>query len=94
MRWPKLLSGDLSRQLRAKVTALLEALDGRLDGESKHAVPLIGSGRLDSLGLFKLALFVEQEVGREIDIAAFDLAKEWNTIDDIVQFIAVQRASR
>ncbi len=93
MRLPKLVTGDRTRALRTRVTALLEEHNVRLEGESKDTAPLIRSGKLDSLGLFKLALFIEQEIGREVDVAAFDLAKEWNTIDDIVRFIAAQRGA-
>jgi acyl carrier protein len=91
MRFRRFLAADANGQVRARLTALLEEHDVQLHDASKET-ELIGSGRLDSLGLFKLAAFVEQEVGREIDIAEYDLAKEWNTIDDIVRFIAVQRA--
>jgi acyl carrier protein len=93
MKLPKFIGGDRAVQLRSKVTALLESHNVRLEGEPKESAPLIRSGKLDSLGLFKLALLVEQEVGHEIDIAAFDLAKEWNTINDIVRFITLQRAA-
>ena len=48
---------------------------------------------MDSLGLFTLALFIEKEIGRDVDITAFDLAKEWNTIDDILKFIVRERRS-
>jgi acyl carrier protein len=82
-----------SNGLRDRITALLEASNVPLEGEHKESARLIDSGKLDSLSLFKLALFVEAELGRTIDIAAFDLSKEWNTIDDIVNFIAVQRAA-
>jgi acyl carrier protein len=81
------------RSLRDGVVAILEAADVKLDGHPKEATPLINSGKLDSQGLFNLALFIENEIGRQIDVSAFDLAREWNTIDDIVNFIVAQRAS-
>jgi acyl carrier protein len=76
-----------------RVTALLEATDVNLDGGLNEATPLINSGKLDSQSLFNLALFIEKEIGRPIDVATFDLAKEWNTIDDIVNFIVGRRAA-
>lgn len=84
---------DRRQKLRDKVSALLAACDIELPEGTRESAPLIDSGKLDSLSLFKLALFVENEVGRAIDVGTFDLAKEWNTIDDIVHFIATQRAA-
>ncbi|HEY1726009.1 MAG TPA: hypothetical protein VGF89_11325 [Steroidobacteraceae bacterium] len=78
--------------LRDRLMALLEDSNVRLDEQQTATARLIDSGKLDSLSLFKVALFVEAEVGHKIDIASFDLAKEWNTIDDILNFIATQRA--
>jgi acyl carrier protein len=78
---------------RDKLIAVLKASDVELDGELKEDTPLIKSGRMDSLGLFNLAQFIESEIGRGVDITAFDLAKEWNTINDILNFIARLRAS-
>jgi acyl carrier protein len=93
MRMPTLMRTDRRQQLRDKVLALLVACDIDLPHGPGQSTPLIDSGKLDSLSLFKLALFVETEVGRVIDVSAFDLAREWNTIDDIVQFIATQKAA-
>lgn len=93
MRIAKLVAADSRRSLRDKVIAILEASDVKLDAQLKEATPLINSGRLDSQSLFNLALFIENEIGRQIDVSAFDLAKEWNTIDDIVNFIVGQQNS-
>ncbi|HEX2789655.1 MAG TPA: acyl carrier protein [Steroidobacteraceae bacterium] len=87
------MGAEATRRLRTRVKALLEATDANLDGGLNEATPLIISGKLDSQGLFNLALFIEKEIGRPIDVSAFDLAKEWNTIDDIVEFIVGQRAA-
>jgi acyl carrier protein len=73
--------------------AVLEATDVNLDGGLNEATPLINSGKLDSQALFNLALFIETEIGRPIDVSTFDLAKEWNTIDDIVNFIVGRRGA-
>ena len=88
-----LVSSDSSQSLRDKLVAVLEASDVGLDGELKEETSLIQSGKLDSLGLFNLALFIERESGRLVDITAFDLAKEWDTITDILDFIAKLRSS-
>lgn len=92
MSIPKLVPADFRRSLIERVTALLEASDVKLDRQSKEATPLISSGKLDSQGLFNLVLFIENEIGRQIDVLVFNLAEEWNTINDIVNFIVRQRA--
>ena len=79
--------------LREKLIVILETSNAELDGDLQGDTPLIKSGRLDSLGLFNLALFVESESGREVDITAYDLSKEWNTIDDLLNFITRLKAS-
>jgi acyl carrier protein len=84
---------DATCSLRTRVIALIEATDVKLDGGLRDATPLINSGRLDSQALFNLALFIEKEIGRPIDVSTFDLAKEWNTIDDIVNFIVGRRVA-
>lgn len=81
------------QSLRDKLIAVLEASDVDRDGELREDSSLIKSGKLDSLGLFNLALFIESEVGHKVDITAFDLATEWNTVNDILNFIAKLQAS-
>jgi acyl carrier protein len=93
MRMASVARTDRRQKLRDKVSALLDACDVELPDGPRESAPWIDSGKLDSLSLFKLALFVENEVGRTIDVGSFDLAKEWNTIDDIVHFIATQQAA-
>jgi acyl carrier protein len=88
-----LASRTTTQSLRDKLIAALEASDLNLDGGLKEETSLIKSGKLDSLGLFNLALFIEREVGGKVDITTFDLAKEWNTITDILNFIAKVRSS-
>jgi acyl carrier protein len=90
---PNTAGDDAKRNLRTRALALLKATDVNLDGGLNEATPLISSGKLDSQSLFNLALFVEKEIGRPIDVSTFDLAKEWNTIDDIVNFIVGRRAA-
>ena len=56
-----------------------EALDG--------SVSLIRSGRLDSVALFNLSLWVEEKIGRPVDPAAIDLMQAWDTADSILAFV-------
>ncbi len=48
---------------------------------------LIRSGLLDSTGLLKLVLWVEERIGAELDLPAFDLPDEWETVRKLVSFI-------
>ena len=52
---------------------------------------LIGSGLLDSTALLKLVLWVEGRIGKELDLTAFDLPDEWETMGKLVSFIERHR---
>lgn len=56
--------------------------------------PLVGSGLIDSLVLMQLAIWVEEETGRSLDPASFDLVSEWRTIGSLLSFIDRQTAGR
>ena len=56
-------------------------------GDTDDAEPLIESGRLDSLALFNLVLWIEERTGVPIDPTAFDVGQRWATVRDIVAFI-------
>lgn len=53
---------------------------------------LIRSGLVDSTGLFRLAVWVEEQVGRPLDLTTFDLAASWDTVRGILEFVARERA--
>lgn len=48
---------------------------------------LISSGRLDSLALFELSLWIEAELGAPIDFTVLDIAMAWETPALIADFI-------
>jgi len=73
--------------LRKKLIAVLEAGNFERGGPLADDMSLIKSGQLDSLGLFNLALFIESEIGRRVDITSFDLATAWDTVGKILDFI-------
>ena len=52
-----------------------------------HETPLLTSGRVDSLALFQLLLWIEGKVGRTIDVTAIDMPAQWNTVDMIVAYV-------
>ena len=48
---------------------------------------LIRSGLLDSTGLLSLVVWVEKQIGAELDLTSFDLPEEWETPRKLVCFI-------
>jgi acyl carrier protein len=73
--------------LHERLVGFLKELDLELNDELKEDTSLIKSGLLDSLSLFKLAAWVEQEIGGQVDLRTFNLIEEWDTIADILNFV-------
>lgn len=48
---------------------------------------LIRSGLLNSLALFNIALWIEEQVAPTVDLTSFDVSKEWDTVEDILRFV-------
>ena len=61
------------------------------DDGLKDDTSLIQSGKLDSVALLNMVLFIEGEVGSDMDLTTFDLSREWDTVADIVRFIVEHR---
>ena len=79
-------AGCLSTPREELRTLLLECQigsDGALDDET----PLISSGLLDSLALFRVALWVEAQIGNPVNPSSFNVAEEWDSIQLILAFI-------
>jgi len=76
---------------RDRLVRLLEEGSQGFDFELTDDTSLIRSGLIDSLGLFNLALWIEKEVHSKLDLASLDPSKEWDTIPDILNFIAKHR---
>jgi len=68
--------------------------EGNLDlgPEVNDDTSLIRSGLIDSLGLFKLALWIEKEIVSKLDITSLDPSKEWDTVEDILKYIENRRS--
>lgn len=77
------LRQDLLHTLRQNVPLLPDHVDDQTS--------LIRSGILDSAGLFHLALWVERHVGGSFDFTNYDLAAEWDTINDVLRFVERHR---
>jgi acyl carrier protein len=69
---------------------LLAYLGGQLPGQEVNAdTPLLTSGLLDSVAFIDLMAWIEQEIGSAIDADAIENPlKDWNTVRDIVNFVA------
>lgn len=65
-----------------------------LDGAIARDTPLLSSGRLDSLGLFQLLVWLEHQLHRPIDATAVDMAVQWDTVDAIVAWVERERGAR
>lgn len=81
--------GDPSK--REELVLLLEEGDQESDCKPGDDTSLIRSGLLDSLGLFHLALWIEKETRSKLDLASLDPLKEWDTIPDILNYVAKHR---
>ena len=68
------------------VHGLLEAAGNNvteLDGNTS----LLASDLLDSNSVLELAVWIEEEVGSDLDLQSINFAEEWDTIDAILDFI-------
>lgn len=79
------------RELAARLRTELAGWGVRLPPDAPDEAPLISSGALDSLGLFRLLLWVEESVGRPVDPSAVDVAAAWDSVAGIVGFVTAAR---
>jgi acyl carrier protein len=77
-------------ELIAAIADWNPALQGSIDLRT----PLITSARLDSLGLLRLIMWIEQKIGRPMAVSAVDMVKEWDNVDAIVSFVERERERR
>lgn len=66
------------------------ALQGNVDRQTS----LIASARLDSLTLMRLLMWIENKIGRPVDITALQIAQDWDTVDAVVRFVEHARERR
>jgi acyl carrier protein len=71
--------------------ALVESWDLALPPQWNGETSLVRSGVLDSLALYRLILWIEEQVGKPVDPTAIDLASELDTINDVVGFVQRNR---
>jgi len=79
--------GDVRQRLMRFLTDSGRVTREDLDANS----PLITSQLIDSVTLFELFTWVEEEVGRTLDLTRIDLPIGWDTVDRIIAFIELEQ---
>jgi acyl carrier protein len=77
--------------VRERLVAFIESTDTDVPDDLQADTSLIRSGLFDSLALFQLFLWMENELDAPVDPLSVDLAEEWDTVDDIVRFVEARR---
>jgi acyl carrier protein len=75
---------------------LIEALEGwvpSLAGRVQAETPLFISGELDSLALFNLLTWIEEQIGSPVDAGSLDPVREWSTVGEILRYIERRRSA-
>jgi acyl carrier protein len=80
-------SMSAEQSLRDRLIGLIEENNPETCAGLRDDTSLIRSGLIDSMGLFNLALWIERETGSKLDLNAFDISTEWETIGGILSFI-------
>lgn len=78
--------------LHHRLVTFIRSTDVALPESFGPDTSLLRSGLFDSLALFQLVLWIEAELDAPVDPLSFDLAAEWDTVDDIVRFIEARPA--
>lgn len=79
--------------LQNRLITFIKEQNVELNCDLNENTSLMKSGLFDSLALFNLAIWIEQEIGARVDLTEFDLSEEWDTISHIVNFIQKQRGN-
>ena len=79
---------------RENLIALIESWDVVLPPNWNGDTSLLRSGVLDSLALYRLILWIEEQVGRPVDPTSIDLTSELDTVNDVLRFVEKNRAAR
>jgi acyl carrier protein len=77
---------------RDDLIALVQSWDLAMPPEWNGGTSLVRTGVLDSLALYQLILWIEEQVGKPVDPTTIDLASELDTINDVVGFVERNRA--
>lgn len=80
--------------LQDELLAAFPVWNANLAGQIRRDTPLLTSGLLDSLALFQLLVWIEQQIGRPLDATAIDMPATWDTVDMVVAFVERERTGR
>jgi acyl carrier protein len=80
--------------LREELLAQMREWGVRGVGDLRDDTPLISEGRLDSIALFSLTIWIEEKRGSPIDPTKVDIAREWDSIEKVVAFCRNESATR
>jgi acyl carrier protein len=72
-------------RLRDDLTRFLLETGRIEEKELAPDAPLITSGLINSMTLFNLALWIEEAVGRPVDLSRITLPAQWDSIEKIVE---------
>ena len=77
--------------IRDALLAELPRWGVRVDGPIGDDTSLIASGLVDSVGLFEMLLWIEEQTGAMIDPGTVDVRREWDSVGAILRYIEAQR---
>ena len=78
--------------LREQLLTLIAEFAPLHHGAIADDTPLITSALVESVTLLNVALWVEEQIDPTVEITAFDLAVEWDTVAAILNFIEKYRS--
>ena len=73
--------------LRADLIRLLAESVPDIDDRTGDNEPLLSSGRVNSLTLFKLALWIDEHSHSPTDFTSINIAESWDNIAAILDFV-------
>lgn len=77
--------------VRVRLIALLRDSMQQPEALIGDEEPLITSGRLNSVALLDLAMWIERELGRPLEMHRLDLPEVWDSIARILRFLEMHR---
>jgi acyl carrier protein len=80
--------------LREELLGALGSWGIETDEGLRDDTSLIRSGLLDSLTLFNLASWIEEQIGAPVEPSGSNLVEEWDTVTDILRFVERRGRSR
>jgi len=80
-----------NEQIRGRVRSCIDALGVLLPADFDDDTELITSGLLNSLALFDLAGWIEDQCGGAVKAEEVDIPREWNSVALIAGFITQSR---